>query len=266
MTALLKSGRDRALEGIYRRRRGLGTGMWRARPRGELRFGRPCLWRFRVGRDVVVVGQRDRRRRAEWVDFAIDLATVFNETPPEVDPGATTVVAGRQMDLSALFSCRAPSCQIAQADRLLSRAWHYFDSIDVEGLGPRRFLRSVESGGPADVAGDVRAHALVLLHLRAIGAEPYLLFREKPHAFCADHFREHAQEIGLPAALDDEFVRSVIERLAEEVEIERWELLGVSATPIGIRDASAPCLYQGRNRKPRRRRLSTLRLVPDRLS
>lgn len=162
-------------------------------------------------------------RERDWQSYAVELANLTVEADvAQVERGIQAVVAGRQMDLSAQFSCVNAECQIAQADRLLMRAWHYFDSIIVEGLGPRRFLALEKHQSHDETSERLRNHALVLLHLRGVGADPYLVFQEKPHGFCESHFQTHAKEVGLSAAADPDVAGAIIKAIAAEVRIEHF--------------------------------------------
>lgn len=161
----------------------------------------------------------------DWFPYAEQLTSEYDAAEDRLEElDVPAVVAGRSMDLSGLFSCGTPACQIASADRLLTRALHYFDLVVVEGLGPQLFRFEARGGATAHLTKKVYDHALVLLHLRAIGADRYLRFLEKPHAFCDGHYQQHAKELGLPVVTDEGLAKSVIDRMAAEVKTEVIQL------------------------------------------
>ena len=137
--------------------------------------------------------------------------------------GEYPIVAGAHLDLSSTVTCAAAACQIAQVDELFSRVWHYFDRIVVEGLAPDRLPDANEPLSDEHrrwLKSTVLRHVQVLLHLKAIGADSYLEFRTKPHAFCADHYRQHAGELDIPALLDDSVQSRVIDRILQGAELD----------------------------------------------
>jgi hypothetical protein len=144
----------------------------------------------------------------------LELAAEASQLTPQPQ-GTRGVVAGSQIDLSGRLSCNHPECLREEVDSLFRRTWHYFDSIVVEGLGPYRFVRSSPREADSHWLREMLLlHVDLLLHLRRIGAEPYLIFQEKPHAFCDNHYRKHAEELGLPATLDDNLAQAIIDHLA----------------------------------------------------
>lgn len=45
--------------------------------------------------------------------------------------GRASILAGTGMDLSGALACYHPDCRTRDADQLIRKAWHYFDSIVV---------------------------------------------------------------------------------------------------------------------------------------
>ena len=147
-----------------------------------------------------ITSRRDLERpvSAASVQEALRLAEAATSAPAGPEHSSMSVVAGRQMDLSDVLACMAPKCLASQVDVLFAEVWHYFDKIVVEGLAPRRFLAQANSRSESDLVDRLKAHVGTILYAREIGAEGYLEFREKPHAFCSEHYRKHAEELGLP--------------------------------------------------------------------
>jgi hypothetical protein len=142
-------------------------------------------------------------------------------------PSSRAVVAGRTLDLSGKVTCIAPPCLKRQVDELLVRVWHYFDEVVVEGLSADLLVQTAKVEPAVDeVAVRVLSQVELLLYLREIGALDLLVFREKPHAFCADHFRQHAEELGIPAALDDALADEVVDYFAKTSTLEITEAEG----------------------------------------
>jgi hypothetical protein len=114
-----------------------------------------------------------------------------------------------------------------QVDELLVRVWHYFDEVVVEGLSADLLVQTAKVEPAVDeVAVRVLSQVELLLYLREIGALDLLVFREKPHAFCAGHFRQHAEELGIPAALDDALADEVVDYFAKTSTLEITEAEG----------------------------------------
>lgn len=129
------------------------------------------------------------------------------------DDHIPTVVLGHTSDLSAVLSCRAEGCLIEEIDSKWVRPWQLFDRLVAQGLGPRTFART---GDRDEQKLLLRTHLDLLLHIRGIGAEDDVLFREKPYRFCAKHYAQHAEELGLPLSQDDALARSVIQYLCDD--------------------------------------------------
>jgi hypothetical protein len=163
-------------------------------------------------------------RSTRALERALELADESVDQPFKQAPATQAyAVASRSLDLSTVLNCAHEECVIQRLDKGLAHVWQYFDTVVVEGLGPRRFQGLIENQGPVVAFAEVLTQVSVYMHAREIGALPFLQFREKPHLLCAKHFRQHAKEIGLPVALDGAFARSVVKRLATEGSLSRTE-------------------------------------------
>jgi len=170
--------------------------------------------------------------------------------PGALSPDGTIAVAGRSLDLSGLRSCAAAACRIEQVDTLINEVWHYFDKVVVEGPSARLFLAR---GATFDYHAEQAV--AVLLYLRDIGALPYLIFRDKPHAFCTHHFAESARAGGVDFLLDKKLERRVEREIARTATLEElpkgrgysFTYAGSSLALVienapGHEDASAPTI------------------------
>lgn len=158
-----------------------------------------------------------------------------NRAPLSDEPtGEATVIAGRRVDLSGIQSCNNVECMTGVADQLCSTIGHYFDRVVVDSFGVGRFLHAVEHSTHDLLMNDLRNHLSVLLRLREVGAEPFLEFREKPYAFCADHFRQHAEQVGLPATLDDALAQELMQQIAETAEVEKTGTVVVDGELVDV--------------------------------
>jgi hypothetical protein len=141
----------------------------------------------------------------------------YTTEPIDHTPGDFQLIGGRGIDLSGELDCFAWPCRKKQVDFLLARIWHYFDRVVVVGPGAFRVAQELEGGSPAEVSDRLVSDIRMLLYLREIGAEPLLLFRQKPPA-CEVHVAQHAEEAGLVAALGR--LDAYAEQLARESKIE----------------------------------------------
>jgi len=172
-------------------------------------------WLDAHGIDNLEKARRALSDRAQLEDLR-EMAELAKDLVPEKVSGENVIVAGRGLDLSSQLYCSSSVCRQKQVDELFSRAWHYFDSIvvddavshlvtyhfDKDVTESRRLLRQIEA----------------LLYFRKIGAEDLIEFREKP-IVCQNqkHWRQHASEAGLDAALD--IAESLVPTLLQEGEI-----------------------------------------------
>jgi hypothetical protein len=155
---------------------------------------------------------------------AVEIASLAASQPArEVESADATALAGRRLDLSGLGTCSHPTCIQRQLDEGLSNIWQYFDQVVVEGLGPRQFAARANSLLYAREA--LLTHGSIYMHARQIGALPFMSFQEKPWAFCADHYKQHAREIGLPIALNGRVARTLVAKFEQEGSIEKKEML-----------------------------------------
>jgi hypothetical protein len=153
-------------------------------------------------------------------DTAVEMAHTAQEAGvARFEPDSARVVAGAHMDLSGIMSCNNLDCLSAEVETVFATFGHYFDSVVVEGLGPHRFYwRHRDSWNDRRI--QLETHGLLLLYLRDLGADRYLIFREKPHAFCTNHYREHAKDLGLAVALDRGLGKRIVKELAQSLSIE----------------------------------------------
>ena len=143
---------------------------------------------------------------------------------PDLSTLADSIVAGRRLDLSGRLSCPAYECQREDIDTTFKNVWHYFDNIVVEGASPIAFLhRFNERNHSAHFTAlyQMREQARILLYLRSIGADRYIVFANKTFVFCQNHWLEHAKELGIAEALDenhDAIVRKIVESSTFSIE------------------------------------------------
>jgi hypothetical protein len=125
-----------------------------------------------------------------------DLLATASATHSTLEPlnGAdgTTIVAGKTIDLSGRLGCFHPECLQKDVDRLLSRAWHYFDIIVVEGLAPER-VSALHRNDPDRFVEIILGFIENYLYVRNIGAEDMLMYRQKSHA-CIENLQHHAEK------------------------------------------------------------------------
>ena len=134
-----------------------------------------------------------------------DLRTAASGAPTTLEPldGAeqTTLVAGKTIDLSGDLSCCHPECLEKAVDRLFARAWYYFDIIVVEGLTPASILSMIDERGD-DFPDRFLGYVENFLHVRKIGAETMLAYRQKPPP-CTVHLQQHAEEHAVSGILEE---------------------------------------------------------------
>jgi hypothetical protein len=131
------------------------------------------------------------------------------QLPTSDDEG--TILAGRAIDLSGSLDCLGWECIQKNVDELFNRIWHYFDRIVVVGASAHQIPQEFES--EARVPLHLPAYIRLLLYLREIGAERFLLFRQKPPA-CTEHLKQHLAEVGIQNLEND--AESVVPSLASE--------------------------------------------------
>jgi hypothetical protein len=140
-----------------------------------------------------------------------------------------SIVAGTKVDLSGSLGCCALECLRNTIDCGFKNLWHYFDKIIVQGLDARRVV--IENEGPLSgerlsaLLQSIIDQAKLVLYLRSIGAEDFVVFANKPHMFCEDHWREHARELGIEAVLDEKQQTTLISRIirSSKIEIEKLD-------------------------------------------
>ena len=125
------------------------------------------------------------------------------------------IVAGRGIDLSGRLDCNHPNCRKRQVDDLFRHVWHYFDRIIVEDPIAHEVCMHWDAPAPSRKEW-LLSHIEVLLHLRQIGAEPLLEFREKFPA-CEAHWRQHAKQAGLDHIIESE--EEVVTSLLREGQV-----------------------------------------------
>jgi hypothetical protein len=132
------------------------------------------------------------------------------------------IIAGYNMDLSGKMSCGHHECLAEELNRLFSKVWHYFDRIVVEGPSASRWAREIENT-PRDkrprMIWNLSEAVATLLHLREIGADRYLVFHRKPHAFCQNHLERLAQELGLTALTNESVDSEAVDAILQGADI-----------------------------------------------
>jgi hypothetical protein len=136
-------------------------------------------------------------------------------TAQKAASASTSIVAGRGLDLSGQLDCTDAECRHRQVDDLFRHVWHYFDNIVVADAVAHE-LQSHDEADPADVRRWLVSHIDVLLYLRSIGAEPLLTF-ETRRPPCEVHWKDHAEEAGLSAVVDQS--AEIAARLVAEGDI-----------------------------------------------
>jgi hypothetical protein len=136
------------------------------------------------------------------------------------------IVAGRRLDLSSSASCPAYECMKRQIDTIFKQLWHYFDQVVVEGLAPLSLAREIGDTGaepPPNAMMKIREQARLLLYLREIGAEQLVIFAPKPHAFCQQHWEQHARDLGLAEIIDESRQKNTIKEIVKSSKFDITE-------------------------------------------
>lgn len=147
-------------------------------------------------------------------DIAAEAAEMTSAATPA---GDVTIVAGANLDLSRNFGCSHWECRKKQVDRLFNQVWHYFDRIIIVGVGAREMTNRFNYLPRDELISGLEHDIRLALYVRNIGAESLVVFGEKP-PLRVSHWRKHARENGLEAALSevDRFARF----LTKEAEID----------------------------------------------
>ena len=119
-----------------------------------------------------------------------------------IDAAGDVVLASHGIDLSGTLGCTHIDCLRKDLDNLFSRTWYYFDQVAV--LGPsKRMVRKLLDDSPnyEDALEKLKSYLEILLYIRSIGAEDFVIFTEKAPA-CRQHFRQHLSEAGLSHILN----------------------------------------------------------------
>jgi len=127
------------------------------------------------------------------------------------------------MDLSGTLTCSDATCQKKRVDRLFGKVWHYFDQIVVDGLSAHTIAHQIENTAKADrfdLLDTLWQQVNVILYLREIGADKYLIFQDRDNRYCAKHGREYAKASGLEALLDDDYEKELVDRIHREADID----------------------------------------------
>jgi hypothetical protein len=118
------------------------------------------------------------------VQRVVDLARTYDAT---ATASPNSLLAGRGLDLSRHLSCLTPSCRLKRVDEIFARAWHYFDQIlFCDDLGDAIRCDKLNA---EELRSYISDDALVLLHIRDIGAERLVGFRSKPAEYLPTRFR-----------------------------------------------------------------------------
>jgi hypothetical protein len=168
---------------------------------------------------------------------AIDhIARLARENKPVASaPKGEAVVAAWGLG-RGLWRSHAVEIATQRADALLRQTWHYYDAVIVEDA----VRHEVEHHwtDPLDVRRErLLGHVSILLHFRALGAEPLIRFRDKPK-LCGTHWRAHVQEDHLPmlAAGADKLIAEVVNEANVQLLSKkgfRELMIGHSSLPEG---------------------------------
>jgi hypothetical protein len=197
----------------------LGNELRTTPPDGKIN---PMFWLYEWldDRGIASLGEAERRLKdpKEIVRLQERAAAVpFTTEPLDSSGGELQLLGGRGVDLSGDLDCFAWECRKAQVDKLLSRAWHYFDRVVVVGPSAHRVSGDMENGANEASLARLTSDIQLLLYLREVGAEPLVTFRQKPPP-CEVHVDQHAREVGLDQALDRLDV--IAERAAKKAQIK----------------------------------------------
>jgi hypothetical protein len=137
---------------------------------------------------------------------------------PDAEDCRDSIVAGRKLDFSGMASCPAYECMRRGVDSTFRRAWHYFDRIVVEGISPvwlEQELKNADEDSFPLTFMKITGQAQLLLYLRHIGADRYIVFAPKSHSFCQEHWQSHARDLGLAAAVNESQHGSTIKKIVQ---------------------------------------------------
>ena len=152
----------------------------------------------------------DREKFQELTSMALEAQSSAGSDPRTNNP----IVAGRGIDLSGELTSADEDELIDEVNQAFGRTWHYFDEVIVEGLSARRFSKMLSNRDYSLARKRARAHCILLLHLRKIGALDNLIFRQKPDP-CIVHGSDTSilEDAGLRRILDDK--ASIVQSLKE---------------------------------------------------
>lgn len=164
---------------------------------------------------------KKRRNIDRFAELSVEQAAFPLHERPTLP---NSVVAGRRIDLSGGLGCVHFDCITPQIDALFGRIWHYFDSVTIDGHYPIPDLDSESARDAEMFYWGLEQRIKLLLHLRKIGAEPYLDFAPKPHSFCSEHYRKCAERFGISIMSDEDVLNKVTNRLLREsrISIKRY--------------------------------------------
>lgn len=137
--------------------------------------------------------------------------------PRNLDPLEPKLAAGAGIDLSGTLGCFG--CLQNEFDTLFQRVGYYFDKILVVGPSAYNLARAYDDDRGRALSAIEHLSEFVL-NVRRVGAEPYLIFGEKPPA-CQLHLRDHAEEAGLSGILGSEDALAKTLLTEAEVQAER---------------------------------------------
>lgn len=107
------------------------------------------------------------------------------------------IVGGLGLDLSGSFECMQNECAMRAVDRTVHHTWHSFDCVVVSGFDPSEFIRLHRQPDCLIPAIHVLPHVRAALYIKDTGADDLLYFMDRPHALCAEHYREALDIAGL---------------------------------------------------------------------
>jgi hypothetical protein len=136
------------------------------------------------------------------------------------------IVAGRTLDLHSQYTCGRFGCMKDRIERTFLSTWHYFDSVVVAGPSETRLVRDISTTRKADrekvIIRPLLNDVALFLHLREIGADKHIIFRQKNFNFHLDCYREAARNRGILTVSDEAARAQALESLDVEAHVNIW--------------------------------------------
>jgi hypothetical protein len=175
--------------------------------------------------DNILDSDKEVEKLIDFIDQSANDPDLQHLPPGNV---GDSIVAGRRIDLSGVVGCCALECLRDTVDREFRNLWHYFDKVVVEGLDAGRVYEDyldMRSGHDyTEMIQTVSDQAKLFLYLRNLGAEDFLVFTRKTHSYCEDHWLQHARELGIEAAFDEEQQERLVSRIVRSSKLETEKL------------------------------------------